>query len=128
MESFYKLGLLYDKLGNKKLSIVYLKSCLTIDKTHKQALNLLGNVLLVMEEFERAMKYFKHVLTFDEDSMEALYGLSLTLYRSYIKFNDLVNVKGVKHPDISTMRLKQIELVQAKINLKKILKANPLNS
>ena len=87
MDSFFKLGKIYEKLGNKKLAIIYYKNCLTIDKTHKDSLIALANLLLSIDEYERSMKYFKHALLLYED-IEVLYGYSLAVFKSYLKFNE----------------------------------------
>eukprot|EP00347_Sterkiella_histriomuscorum_P024543 403330746 len=119
LESFFRLGKLYEKVNNKKSAITYYKYALQIQSTHLESLSALANILLSREEYDRAMKYFRHALSLVEDDVELLYGFSLSVYKSYVKFKDSKD----KSPKL--LQQKQTELSQAVKCLRKIKQINP---
>lgn len=85
MESNYRLGKIYEKLGNKKKAITHLKNSLSIKQSHFESLLSLANILASKDEFERALKYYKHALLFKPEDPETLFGYSQALFRSHVR-------------------------------------------
>lgn len=84
LEGNYRLGKIYEKKGNHKKAISYLKQALSIKKTHFESLVALANILLSKEEYGRSLKYFKHALLFKPDDIEVLYGYTNATFKHHM--------------------------------------------
>lgn len=100
MESNFRLGKIYEKLGNKKKAISHYKNCLNIKNSHYESLVSLAMLLLSKEQYERSLKYFKHALLLKNEDLEVLFGYSMALYR-----NCIVGSSGNQNKDISLYKV-----------------------
>jgi len=80
-EAAYRIGKVYNKLGQKKASLNYLKKSLSLDQMHFSSAKAIANILMSKGQYERASKYFKHALRMKDNDESALYGFSVCLYK-----------------------------------------------
>jgi tetratricopeptide (TPR) repeat protein len=89
LDSYYKVGLIYEKLDQPNDAIKSYKKALTKQIDHKDSLLALSNIFMRLHQYDRAIKYFRHALEYEnDDDIEILYGYSLAVFRSYVNYND----------------------------------------
>ena len=77
--TFYYLGMCYERNKDFKKCMQNYKKCLTIDNNHFGGCIHLANLLANLGEGQRAAKYFKHAIKIDPDSLNAHFGLGKAL-------------------------------------------------
>ena len=75
------MGLCSEKIQDIKQGVDSYKTCLTIESNHFGACLRLANLLANQSEAQRAVKYFKHAIKIDKDSVNAHFGLGKTLQK-----------------------------------------------
>lgn len=77
VEALYKLGYVHSRKGSPVVAISLLRHALQVDAQHQQSRQLLGNVLLEMEEYADAEKAFDEILGTDASAWRSLNGLGV---------------------------------------------------
>jgi tetratricopeptide (TPR) repeat protein len=72
---FYYQGMCHEQLKDFKTSILCFKKCLASDGNHFDACIHLANLLTDLSEGQRAIRYYKHALKIDPNSVAALFAL-----------------------------------------------------
>eukprot|EP00347_Sterkiella_histriomuscorum_P011628 403371722 len=77
--SVFYLGQTYERMKDYKKCAALYKKCLTIDSKNLGACVHLANLLASIGEGERALKYFKHALKQEPESISVNYGIAKTI-------------------------------------------------
>lgn len=77
--TFFYLGQAYEMTKDFKKCLLNYKKCLQIDQNHFGACIHLANLLANLTEGQRAVKYFKHALRIDRNSVNANFGMAKAL-------------------------------------------------
>lgn len=77
--TFFYLGQAYEQKKEYKKCLSNYKMCLQFDQDHFGACIHLANLLANLAEGQRAVKYFKHALKIDPDSINANFGIAKSL-------------------------------------------------
>lgn len=71
-----------EKLQEFKDAMLNYKKCLTSESNHFGACYHLAKLLVQLGEHTRAIKYFKHAIKIDADSVPAQFGLAKAIHNS----------------------------------------------
>jgi len=77
--TFFYLGQAYELQKEYKKCLQNYKKCLQLDQNHFGACIHLANLLANLAEGQRAVKYFKHALRIDPNSVNANFGMAKAL-------------------------------------------------
>jgi Tfp pilus assembly protein PilF len=73
--TFFFLGMSFEKTKDFKRGMLNFKKSLTLDKNHFGATIHLANLLANLGEGQRAAKYFMHAIKIDPENVNAHFGL-----------------------------------------------------
>ena len=132
--TFFYLGQAYELIKEYKQCLLNYKKCLQIDQNHFGACIHLANLLANLAEGQRAVKYFKHALKIDPDSVNANFGMAKALQQysedkdAPIPFFLLVIEKDPEnykaHTQLGILYLDREEFQNSAKHLKKALSIN----
>ena len=77
--TFFYLGQAYELQKEYKKCLQNYKKCLQLDQNHFGACIHLANLLANLAEGQRAVKYFRHALRVDPNSVNANFGMAKAL-------------------------------------------------
>lgn len=77
-QAYFNLGQCFEMDKNYKDALMNYKKCLKDDQSHFGACIFMANLLSNLSEGQRALKYFKHALRIDPNSINANFGIAKT--------------------------------------------------
>lgn len=83
-ESYYNLGLIYEKLGEIDEAIGSFEKAIKINPNLRQAYNMMGVIYFLKKDMKKAVKYYKDALKINEKDPFIYYNLGLALAEEHL--------------------------------------------